>query len=105
MRLIAFREGEHFWMGVADSGPGLTRELAVAVNAGRTPSGPTDGRSGTGLGLRLVHDIVQVRQGRLYAGRSREGGALVVARLPVTSPAGFGPTGTPDPLAIGREPG
>ena len=105
VRLIAFREGEHFWMGVADSGPGLTRELAVAVNAGRTPSGPTDGRSGTGLGLRLVHDIVQVRQGRLYAGRSREGGALVVARLPVTSPAGFGPTGTPDPLAIGREPG
>ena len=105
VRLIAFREGEHFWMGVADSGPGLSRELAAAVNAGRVPTAPTDGRSQTSLGLSMVRDIVQVRQGRLYAGRSREGGALLVARLPVSSPAGFDPAHPPDPFPIGSEPG
>ena len=103
VRLLATREGEHFWMGVADSGPGLAPDIAAAVNAGRTPAGPTDGRSQTGLGLSLVRDIVQARQGRLYAGRSREGGALMVARLPVTSPAGLDPAGQPDSLPMRKE--
>nr|WP_253942056.1 ATP-binding protein [Nocardioides sp. zg-1230] len=80
VRLIATRDGEHFWMGVADSGPGLAPDLAAAVNAGRTPAGPTDGRSQTGLGLSLVRDIVQARHGRLYAGRCRSAGGHVVGR-------------------------
>ena len=103
VRLLATREGEHFWMGVADSGPGLAPDIAAAVNAGRTPAGPADGRSQTGLGLSLVRDIVHARHGRLYAGRSREGGALMVARLPVTSPAGFDPAAPPDSLPARRE--
>ena len=86
VRLVATREGDHFWMGVADSGPGLAPDLAAAINAGRIPAGPTDGRSQTSLGLSLVRDIVQARHGRLYAGRSREGGALLVARLPALGP-------------------
>ena len=102
VRLLATREGEHFWMGVADSGPGLAPDLAAAVNAGRVPAGPADGRSQTGLGLSLVRDILQARQGRLYAGRSREGGALMVARLPVTSPVGLGPDSPSDALQTRR---
>ena len=57
-------------------------------------SAPVDERSQTGLGLGLVKEIVEARGGRLHAGRSREGGALLVARLPLASP---GQLATTDP--------
>lgn len=106
VRLIAFRDGDLFWIGVADSGPGLDRGLVRSLNGSRTRSAPTDELSQTGLGLDLVRDIVEARRGRLLAGRSREGGALLLARMPTVSPAtAFPPTRPPDPLAIrGRRP-
>lgn len=106
VRLLAFRDGDDFWIGVADSGPGLDRGLARSLNESRARSAPTDELSQTGLGLDLVRDIVEARHGRLFAGCSREGGALLLARLPVVSPAtAFPPARPPDPLTNrGRRP-
>jgi K+-sensing histidine kinase KdpD len=95
VRLLALRDRGDLWIGVADSGPGLSPALARSVN-GLDPaptSPPVDERSQTGLGLGLVREVVEARGGRLHAGRSREGGALLVARLPLTSP---GPLATTD---------
>ena len=89
VRLLALRDAGDLWIGVADSGPGLSPALARSVNgleAGAS-SAPVDERSQTGLGLGLVKEIVAARGGRLHAGRSREGGALLVARLPLTTPS------------------
>lgn len=100
VRLIAFRDGDRFWIGVADSGPGLDPGLVRDLNGGRWGSPHTDELSQTGLGLELVRDIVEARHGRLFAGRSSEGGALLLARLPVVSPATLPPARPPDPLPV-----
>jgi signal transduction histidine kinase len=91
VRLLAFRHGDHLWMGVADSGPGLSEDVARRINTHvRTPFRPSqapkpDPRSQTGLGIGLVQDIIESRRGRVFAGRSREGGALVVTRSPLVT--------------------
>ncbi len=71
-------------VGVADSGPGLSAEVADAVNQHDFGdlAGVMDSRSQTGLGLSLVQEMVSPYAGRLVAGRSREGGALVLMALP-----------------------
>ncbi len=91
VRLLAYRRDGHLWMGVADSGPGLSEQVARRINGqrDRTP-GPGDGvrpdpRSQTGLGIGLVQDIVESRRGLVFAGQSREGGALVVTRSPLVT--------------------
>jgi signal transduction histidine kinase len=89
VRLAAFRRDGEVWMAVADSGPGLTEAQLAAINDPRQELVPEPGsatpdpRSQTGLGIGLVREIVEARQGRLLAGRSREGGALLALRLPV----------------------
>jgi signal transduction histidine kinase len=88
VRLFGLRHADELWIGVADSGPGLSPALADSVNGlgAEASSAPLDERSQTGLGLGLVKEIVAARGGRLHAGTSREGGALLVARLPLRSP-------------------
>ena len=91
VRLLAFRRGPDIWMGVADSGPGLSADQAVTIN--RSVNAPVPGpgsvapdpHSLTGLGIGLVREIVEARHGRLLAGRAREGGALLVVRMPAGS--------------------
>jgi K+-sensing histidine kinase KdpD len=48
---------------------------------------PRDELSQTGLGLGLVRTVVLDRGGQIRAARAPEGGALVVMRLPVDTPA------------------
>ncbi len=92
VRLLGVRHGRHVWIGVADSGPGLSVEQVDAINLDHDaalPPGegiPPDPRSQTGLGIALVQEIVEARDGRLFAGRSREGGALLLVRLPRGEP-------------------
>ena len=90
MRVLASRRDDHLWLGVADSGPGFSPELARRINRHvpgssptETPHGDLDVRAQTGLGMGLVHEIVEARGGRVCAGRSREGGALVLMLLPL----------------------
>jgi len=92
IRLFSFHRDGRLWVGVGDSGPGLDRKTAADINAGirKRPVDPSrsgtarasaDPLSQTGLGIGLVQDVAGARGGRLLAGRSREGGALLVVQL------------------------
>jgi two-component system, OmpR family, sensor kinase len=88
IRLTSFRHGTTICLGVGDAGPGFDDELAVAINnqdfrtAQQLSQSSASGQ--TGLGLALLHEMVAVRQGKVLAGRSAEGGALVLMSLPGT---------------------
>jgi signal transduction histidine kinase len=92
VRLIGTRDSEAVTVGVADSGSGLSDELVAALNddADDDLRTPRDELSQTGLGLSLVRGLVTARGGRLVAGRSPEGGALVLMTVPV--PGGATPS-------------
>lgn len=73
-------------VGVADAGSGLSDELCEAINAQdfRTTQQLSETAPGgqTGLGLGLLHEMVVATGGQVRAGRSPEGGALVLMVLP-----------------------
>ena len=95
VRLVGFRRGDSTFVGVADSGVGLPHDLSVAINRGtafrdghaRVVGRSPDDAGHTGLGLVLVDAVVTARGGRLLAGRSAEGGALLLMRLPAVASA------------------
>ncbi len=93
IRLVAFRSAGALHVGVADSGPGFSDELAAAINRQdfRTAQQLSESSLGgqTGLGLGLLHELVAANDGKVIAGRSAEGGALVLMV-------------TPQPVADGR---
>ena len=83
---------------MADAGPGFSVDLATAINNQdfRTTQQLTETAAGgqTGLGLGLLHEMVAVREGKVLAGRSAEGGALVLMALPgAAGESGAGDTG------------
>jgi signal transduction histidine kinase len=92
VRVTGRRHGGLVLIGVGDSGPGLSAQAAQSVNltpvdadhltfdSGRV----TDPLSQSGLGLHLVREAAAARGGRLLAGRSADGGALLVMALPAT---------------------
>ena len=86
IRLIGFRVDGHLCLGVADSGPGLSDDQLRAVNQQslRLTGADVHDRqhSETGLGLSIVQEVVLERGGRLAAGCSEEGGALLLIVLP-----------------------
>jgi signal transduction histidine kinase len=86
IRLLGFQIGDRACLGVADSGPGLTDEQAQAVNQQFLPGGGEDDgaqeHSHSGLGLSIVQEVAREHGGRLVAGRSAEGGALLLMVLP-----------------------
>ena len=94
VRVFAGLEGAHVVIGVADSGPGMSSELLHSLSRGdirtRAEADATyvaeDPKAQTGLGLALVREAVQVRGGRLVAGTSSEGGALVAMAVPHQPP-------------------
>ncbi len=94
VRLVGFRDRGAVYLGVADSGPGLPRDLSGAINRGaaftdgyaRLVSEEPEDADRTGLGLVLVHTVVSARGGRVLAGTSAEGGALLLMRLPAEQP-------------------
>lgn len=72
--------GAQIELRVEDSGPGIAPEIMDRLF---TPYVTTKGSRGTGLGLALVHRIVVEHGGTIEAGRSAEGGASFVLRLPI----------------------
>jgi signal transduction histidine kinase len=86
IRLLGRQVGDRVVLGVADSGPGLTVDQVQAVNEQLlTGVGEEDGphqHSHSGLGLSIVQEVAREHGGRLVAGRSAEGGALLVMVLP-----------------------
>ncbi len=80
VRIVIEAIGSEVLVSVADAGPGIAREIANQV------AEPffTTRAEGTGLGLALVHTIVQLHGGRLEIAPepSPLGGALVRFRIP-----------------------
>lgn len=86
IRLIGLRTRGYICLGVADSGPGLTREQVRAIDQHSLQLTDDDAEerqhSETGLGLSIVQEVVRGRGGHLVAGRSAEGGALLLMVIP-----------------------
>jgi signal transduction histidine kinase len=75
--------GDAVEIEVADSGPGVPRELQVRIFE---PFFTTRAR-GTGLGLPIARQIVEAHGGRLDVGDRRGGGARFTVRLPAVASA------------------
>lgn len=70
----------HLVLRVADTGPGLPRELGQRVWDLYTSTKP----SGTGLGLPMARKIVHEHGGTIEATSAPEGGAVFTIRLPLS---------------------
>lgn len=64
---------------VSDDGPGIAPEVLDKIFNPFFTTRPT----GMGLGLAIVHQIIEAHDGTIRAGNRREGGARFVLRLPV----------------------
>jgi len=98
VRVVLRRHDHLVAVGVADSGSGLHPSLAQRIN-GVLPADDrryvaADPKAQTGFGLALVHEVAAVRGGHLVAGRSAEGGALLLMLLPVDAAS------TPPPASL-----
>ncbi|RNM15779.1 sensor histidine kinase [Nocardioides pocheonensis] len=98
VRIFGRRAGGAVTIGVADSGPGMDPQQVQAVNRGRLAASAQDPdlaqtqdqdyvaedpKAQTGLGLALVRETARARGGRVVAGVSAEGGAVVMMVLPL----------------------
>ena len=72
---------------VADAGPGIAEQDLPRVfdRFYRAPGART--MPGSGLGLSIVRQVAVRHGGAVWAGRAREGGALLALRLPGRAPA------------------
>ncbi len=100
VRVVGRRSGDLLLIGVADSGRGLAADTAQAINLTPNDADPyefdashgSDPLSRTGLGLHLVREAAAARGGRVVAGRSADGGALLLMVVPaVVVPAAASP--------------
>jgi signal transduction histidine kinase len=81
VRVTARREGDDVVVSVDDSGPGIPEAMRERVFE---PFFTTKD-AGTGLGLPLVHSIIQQHGGTIAVERSDLGGARFVVKLPLRS--------------------
>lgn len=85
VRLVGRRVGQAVLVGVADSGRGLADDHSALVNSrlrlGAPQAEQWDEQAQTGLGFGIVEDVAHQHGGRVVAGRSREGGALIAMVL------------------------
>jgi nitrogen fixation/metabolism regulation signal transduction histidine kinase len=87
--------GEHAVLSVRDNGPGVSPEVAQRLFEPYL----TTKAEGTGLGLAIVERIVVEHGGDIALERAPEGGAALVARLPLA-----GPTLLPESAAPSSDP-
>ncbi|RIY02823.1 DUF3369 domain-containing protein [Aureimonas flava] len=87
IELAAGREGEAAFVRVCDSGPGLRPEDLARLfgRFQRLSAQPTAGESSTGLGLSIVHKIVDLHGGRIDVLETGPlGGAAFTVTLPLS---------------------
>lgn len=77
-------------LSVADNGPGISPDLLEAVfeRFRQLEGGSTRLHGGTGLGLSIVKEFVELHRGKVFAGRSSQGGALFTVEFPEKAPEG-----------------
>ncbi len=103
IRLAGSRRLGQVFVGVFDSGVGLSDQQTMAINAGEesSPASPTAGTvggvdmtgslRGTGLGLSIVRALANAQGGTLHASHAPEGGAAMVISFPVHVPSEVAP--------------
>ena len=83
-------EGDTARLEVADSGPGIEpeRRSEVFERFHQLDGSSTRKMGGTGLGLHIARELVDLHGGSLGVGDAPEGGALFVVELPRAAPPG-----------------
>ncbi len=78
-------EGEQAVVTVRDTGPGIPEELREAIFERFRQGAETPGRlfGGSGLGLAIARQFVELHGGRISAGNTAEGGAILRVELPL----------------------
>lgn len=83
-------DGDRVVLEVADNGPGIPPEFRTAIfeRFRQLDAGPTRRFGGTGLGLTITQEFVNLHGGTIEVSDSPEGGALFTVRLPRKAPQG-----------------
>ena len=76
--IVTSQSNSETWIEIRDGGPGFPSELLGR----RRPPFIVEGKKEKGLGLTIVHRIMQLHQGRLELGKSPEKGANVRLIIP-----------------------
>ncbi len=90
VRVTLRQEGEQAVLEVADSGPGVRPEERQLIfeRFRQSEAGSTRKHGGTGLGLTIVRDFVELHRGHVWVGTAPEAGALFRVELPLSAPDG-----------------
>lgn len=81
-------DGQSFFISVSDQGPGIPPELRARVfeKFYRVPRIEDADAPGTGLGLAMVREIVELHGGRVMLESEPGSGSIFTLRLPIQSP-------------------
>jgi signal transduction histidine kinase len=92
-------------VSIEDSGEGIEPEHRERLMKRfiRGKAGGSDGEQGSGLGLSICKEIVNLHSGALIIGESPLGGAMVRARLPLGGAADGQESGSEDRMAPGPQ--
>lgn len=78
--------GNNLEVSVYDNGPGLPVGKEESIFEKFTRGEKESATAGVGLGLAICRAIVQAHGGKIYAGKSPEGGASIVFTIPLGTP-------------------
>ena len=83
---------------VRDTGPGIPADSRETVfeRFRQLDGGATRKRGGTGLGLPIAREFMELQRGRIWVGESRGGGAAFHVEFPLKAPEGTNVTKTPE---------
>ena len=84
MRVACRADGDFAEFEVSDDGPGMTDQQIAAV--GQRGKRLDETRSGTGFGIAIAREILNLNGGTLALSRSEAGGLRVVVRIPAAEP-------------------
>lgn len=84
------RHEDRVTITIEDNGPGIPVELRKSIfeRFNQGGSGTAQRFDGTGLGLTIVKDFVELHEGVIRCGESWQGGAAFIIEMPLRAPAG-----------------
>jgi len=94
IRVRLFQAGDAFQVEVIDTGPGIPEDDLERIFDKFERVGSQD-EEGSGLGLPIARDIVELHQGRLWVESQVGQGSRFIVRLPMVPPPAFGPKSRP----------
>jgi len=93
---------EHIALSVSDTGPGVRPDQRAVIfeRYRQGEGGPARLHGGTGIGLALVRDFVDLHHGQVDVGETPGGGAIFTVTLPRHAPAGTVVEESPDSMGV-----